>query len=154
MALADALRRAADAGRRAAQAAAQRPTTVTIRVQTYDDGVNVAGAALVSSTDTVVTPNPKVVPVADAPSAFGGGDAVPTSGVLRATTFRVGPITPTFPGGGYSADDLAPAGASNMRVSVMLAGGPFAAGGETHHVVALDASKPQSLYLLVTRSPQ
>jgi hypothetical protein len=156
MALADAYRRAAQAGRAAAQAAGQRPVTVTIRLQTYDDGVNVAGGALTATTDTTITPNPKVTPVAEGPgSAFGGGEAQGTSGVLRATTYRVGPITPTHPGGGYSKADLAPDGGSDRRVSVILAGGAFAAGGERYQLVALDdTTSPQSTFLLVTRRDQ
>jgi hypothetical protein len=153
--LSDALRRAADAGRRAAAAADQRPTTVTIAAVTYDASLNVAGAAVSATNLLTLSPNPKVEPFAEGdPSWYGGNNGASAGAPLRAGVYKVGPITPSFPGGGYAVADLAPDAAANKQVAVILAGGAFPAEGETYRIVGLDDSKPQSIFLYVARTKQ
>jgi hypothetical protein len=153
MATADRFRRAANAGRRAAVSVGQRPTTVSITVRTYSSDVNVLGATLSMSTVSTILPAPKVAPAGDGPfSWYGGGNGTDAGGVARAGLYLVGPITPSFPGGGYDESDLAPAGAANKRITVTLAGGDFPASGEVCSVLAIHRETPQSIHLLVQRT--
>ena len=155
MSVVDSLRRAAQAGRRAAASVGQRDTTVTVSVATYDESINVSGAALSSTTTTTLDPSPKVTPAGDgAFSQYAGGHGAEAGGVARAGLYRVGPITPSHPGGGYSESDLAPDGAANKRVTVTLAGGDFPTAGEVCRIVAIHRETPQSFFLLVERTKQ
>jgi hypothetical protein len=153
--LSDALRAAANAGRTAAAAVDQRPTTVTIATVTYDASLNIAGAEATLTSALTLSPNPKVEPFAEGdPSWYGGNNGANAGALLRAGVYKVGPITPTFPGGGYSVADLAPDAAANKQVVVSLAGGAFPAAGETYRIVGLDDAKPQSIFLFVARTKQ
>lgn len=153
---AERFRRAADRGRRVAAALEQRPVAVSVVVRTYSGAVGLATSSLSSTTTTLLDPAPKVVAAGEgASSAFGGDAPAATIARLRAGEYAVGPITKTFAGGGYSAADLAPAGASTKRVTLILAGGGFAANGEHFEVVEVDdTSHPQSIYLRVARTRQ
>lgn len=155
MSLADHLRRAAQYGRRRAQDVAQRTTTVALEVTVYSAAAGMAGATVSSTTTTTLAPNPKVERVsAGDPSYFLGGFAAAAGGDPAAPLWRVGPITKTHPGGGYAAADLLPTGGSDRTVRYRLTGDPFTSGGELHEVVAVEHETPQSLTLLVKRSPQ
>lgn len=158
MSLVDDLRAAAQAGRQAAADVEQRPTTVTIRVETYAAPINTltTGTTPSSTSDTVLTPSPKVMDLGTSdPSTFGGGVADDATGNLGATYYQVGPITQLWSGGGYSLrDTLAPAGAVNKRVLVKLEGPAFQSGGELFDVVRSWQTSAQSTYLIVRRTRQ
>lgn len=156
MTLRDALRRAADYGRRAAASVAQRPVTVTLRVESYSGAVGLTATTLVSTSDTTLDPSPKVVRLSAEDAAwFGGGAAAASAGLLSADVYRVGPVTKAYTGGGYTLAQLLPTGATTKRVLVVLAGDEFEAGGESFQVVDVDEhSHPQSLYLTVKRTRQ
>jgi hypothetical protein len=150
----DGLRRAANYGRKAAEKVAQRQITVTIRVLTYSGVYGMSGVTLSSTTDVVLKPNPKVVKTSDGlSSVFGGGVASDAVGNLTADSYRIGPITPSFGGGGYSASDLVPTGATNKRVLVLLEGTEFGS-GELYQVDSAEFAKPQSVFLNVSRTKQ
>ena len=151
---ADRFRRAANRGRIAAYRVAQRPTTVTIRVETYSGSVGANGVTLSSTSDTVLYPNPDVNPVGDLDSWYGGGSGATSGAKLRAPQYSVGPITSLFPGGGYADTTLAPTGGANKRVLVVLAGGDFPDAGESYSIADIEERSPQSTYLLVERSKQ
>jgi hypothetical protein len=123
-------RKAADRGRRVAAAHGQRETTVTIRVLTYSGTIGLAGVTLTSTADTVLDPSPKVARVGGAASFVGAGFVAASAGHLAADEYEIGPITPPFPGGGYSLAQLFPAGAAHKRVLVVLAGEHFDGAGE------------------------
>ena len=124
MAFKDAIRRAAEAGRRAAEPFT-RPTTVTVYVDVWSGPVGTDGATLLSSTPTTISPNPKVSAAGSGgPSAFGGGFASSSAGGLEATEFNVGPITLKHSTGGY---DVAPQLASSMHGSIVLMESPHTA---------------------------
>lgn len=148
-------RRAADAGRRAAEAAGARPTKVTIRTRTYSGAVNAAGTTLLSTSDVVLSPRPKVVPAGEGESSLYGGGLEAHPGTLGARSFVVGPITLDYPGGGYSLATLLPAESPSTRVTLVLEGDGFEASGEEFDLVAQpDASRPHQITLTVARSRQ
>ncbi len=156
MAFKDAIRRAAEAGRRAAEPFT-RPTTVTVYVDVWSGPVGTDGATLLSSTPTTISPNPKVSAAGSGgPSAFGGGFASSSAGGLEATECNVGPITLKHSTGGYDVDELLPPGDVNSDVYVLLAGGAFEGDGERFEVVpgSLDATRAHQFSFRVRRVPQ
>ena len=141
--------------RRIPEQLGQRPTAVTIRVRVYSAAVGATGTALVSTTDTVLDPRPKVVKVTDGqPSYFGGGTVSLSNGTLVAAVYEIGPVTQAFPGGGYAQDEVAPAGAYTKRVTVLLEGTEFTTGGEEFEVDSADFTRPQRGMLRVVRTRQ
>ena len=69
----DGIRRAADAGRRAAEPWV-RPTIVSIVVESWSGPYGAVGSTLLSTQTTVLDPRPKVQAIGDqGASAFGGG---------------------------------------------------------------------------------
>ncbi len=152
----DSIRRAAEAGRRAAVPFV-RPTTVTVVVDQYDAPVGLDGSIMTSSTSTVVEPAPKVSSDGDGgASAFGGGFASTSAGGLVATEYTIGPITLKHSTGGYDVDDLLPAGGVERDVYVILAGGAFEGTGERFEVVpgSVDASRAHQFTFRVRRATQ
>ena len=152
----DALRRAANAGRTAAETWV-RPTTVTVTVETYSEPVGSSGAGLVSTTTTTITPRPRVAAVGDGGgSAFGGGYASTSAGGLAATEYEIGPITLAYPGGGYDVDDVLPLGDVTKEVTLTLAGGAFESTGERFEVVpgSLVATRAHQFTFRVRRVQQ
>lgn len=145
----------ANAVRRIPEQLGQRTTSVTIRVRVFSAAVGATGTTLVSTTDTVLDPRPKVTQVTDGgPSYFGGGTVSLSNGTLVAAVYEIGPITQAFPGGGYEQDDVAPAGGSSRRVTVLLDGTEFTTGGEEFEVDAADWTCPQRGMLRVVRTRQ
>jgi hypothetical protein len=150
-----AFRAIADRVRRIPEALGQRTTQVTMRVRMYSGPVGAQGTALLSTTDTVLDPRPKVTQVTDGQkSYFGGGSLAESDGVTLAGVYEVGPITQAFPGGGYTQGDVVVAGAVTKRFTVVLEGDEFTAGGEEFMVTASDFSRPQRGMLQVTRTRQ
>lgn len=145
----------ADAVRAIPEAIGTRTTSVTIRVRTYSGAVGAQGVTVSSTTDTLVTPRPKVRQLIEGkPSYFGGGVFTDSTGRVVAGEYEIGPITQDFPGGGYTPADLAPTGAVNKRVTVLLAGDEFQSSGEEFEIVKLDASRPFRTMLAVARVRQ
>jgi hypothetical protein len=150
----DRYRAAANRGRIVAQAHGQRETTVTVRVETYSGPVGMAGTTLVSTTDTLLVPSPKVRRAGGVASYFGGGAAAGAGGPLEADEYEIGPITPPFPGGGYSLAQLLPAGGATSRISVILAGEHFGTGERFVPVEEPDPVHAQHNLFRVRRSHQ
>lgn len=131
-----------------------RNTLVTIRVRTYTAPVGESGVTT-TTTDTVLSPVPKVSQVSEGQRGyFGGGVLASSTGELRVGDYEIGPITQDFPGGGYAPTDLAPAGGVTKRVTVLLTGDEFSAGGEEFEIVQMDATRPFRTMLLVRRARQ
>jgi hypothetical protein len=147
-----AFRRIANAVRGIPEQLGARNTSVIVRVRTYSGAVGAQGTTLTSTADTVLTPIPKVTQVIEGtPSYFGGGIFTDSTGRVLAGEYEVGPITQEFPGGGYAPTDLAPAGSVSKRVTIVLTGDEFQAGGEEFEVIKVDATRPFRTMLLVTR---
>jgi len=145
----------ANAVRRIPETLGQRTTQVTLRVRTYSGPVGANGTALVSTTDTVLDPRPKVVEATDGQrSYFGGGSLAASDGVALAGVYEIGPLTQAFPGGGYAQNAVVIAGAVTQRFTVLLEGDEFSAGGEEFEVTASDFTRPQRGMLQVTRTRQ
>lgn len=150
-----AFRAIADRVRAIPETLGQRPTTVTIRVRTYSGALGAQGTTLVSTTDTVLSPRPKVREVSGgSPSFFGGGTLALHNGELEAAVYEIGPITQAFPGGGYTQSDVVPAGAYTKRVTVVLEGDEFTAGGEEFTIDQSDFTRPHRGMLRVIRTRQ
>lgn len=153
----DTYRRAADFGRKVA-AQHVRLVRVSIVRETWDAPVDTIDAAVVLTSATLLSPSPKVVANTEGPAtAFGGGPEAASTGVLRAAQYIVGPITRTFPGGGYTQAQLllAPASVSETVYLLLDDGGDqFTVGGEKFDVIAADASRPLRITLIVQRSAQ
>lgn len=146
-------RRAADAGRRAAESAGVRGTSVSVVVETYVAAIT-NGATPASTVTTVLSPRPKVRAATDKDGYFGGGTAAASDGVLSAGGYVVGPITLPYTGGGYSQEQLCPAGAATKRVYYLLEGDEFAAGGEKFRLLRADSTRPHQTTLMVERTRQ
>lgn len=152
--LRDAFRALADSVRAIPESMGTRGTSVTIRVRTYSAPVGESTAAA-TTTDTVLSPRPRVSQVSEGQRGyFGGGVLASSTGELRVGDYEIGPITQAFPGGGYDPTTLAPAGGVSSRVTVVLAGDEFAAGGEEFEIVQMDATRPFRTMLLVRRVRQ
>lgn len=152
----DGIRRAADAGRKAAEPWV-RPTIVTIVVETWSGPYGAVGSTLVSTDSTVLTPRPKVQAVGDqGASAFGGGYASTSAGGLVATEYEIGPVTLDYPGGGYTVRELLPLGAANKNVYVILADGAYEGSGERFKIDpgSLVATRAYQCTFRVVRSSQ
>lgn len=141
--------------RRIPEAFGVRTTLVTIRVRTYSAAVAASGTTLLSTSDTVLDPRPKVVEVTDGqPSYFGGGTLVASDGIARAGVYEIGPITQDFPGGGYTQTEVVPAASVTTRVTVLLEGDEFSSGGEEFEITGSDFTRPFRGMLQVTRTRQ
>lgn len=151
----NAFRSIANAARRIPEALGQRTTLVTLRVRTYSGPVGAHGVTLVSTTDTVIDPRPKVVQVTDGQrSYFGGGSLAQSDGTALAGVYEIGPITQSYPGGGYTQGDVVIAAAPNKRFTYVLDGDEFTTGGEEFEVTASDFTRPQRGMVQVTRTRQ
>ncbi len=135
-----------------------RTVTVSVVRETWSAPLGTLGAELVSTDSTPLSPSPKVVANTEGPtSAFGGGPEAASTGVLRAAQYVVGPITRSYPGGGYSQAQVLLASASVSESVYLLlddGGDEFTAGGERFDVFACDASRPLHLTIIAQRSAQ
>lgn len=153
--LRDAHRRAADAGRRAAEAVGARSIGVAVTVETYSAAVGTSGSTLSSTTTTTLDPRPKVTKVAPgSPSYFGGGVVAAGNAIMLAAEYAIGPITTTAGTIGYTLAQLCPPGSVAKNVYVTLTGDAFATGGERFEVVDAEASRPHQITLRVRRTHQ
>lgn len=156
MAFVEAFRKIADRARTIA-ALYVRPTTVTIVVNTYDGAVGTDGVSLVSSASTIISPSPKVALVgASGGSAFGGGYGANSAGGLASGSYRIGPITLPYDGGGYLPSTVLPDGDVTKETYVLLSGGAFAGNGERYEVVpgSVEATRAHQFSFTVQRTSQ
>jgi len=145
----------ADAVRRVPETLGQRTTLVTLRVRTYSGPVGAYGSTLQTTTDIVLDPRPKVVEVTDGQrSYFGGGSLAQSDGTSLAGVYEIGPITQSYPGGGYTQGSVVIAAAPNRRFTYLLDGDEFTTGGEEFEVTASDFTRPQRGMVQVTRTRQ
>lgn len=118
MTLRDRMSKVADKVRGLASKASidERTTSVTVRTVTYVGGRRGAEGPR-TTVDLLLAPRPKIVEV-------NGRDIAGSAGRYAVGDVKVGPITPTYTGGGYTQDQLAPALTSNgVDVLYVLAGG-------------------------------
>lgn len=150
----EAFRALADSVRRIPETLGTRGTAVTIRTRTYTAPVGESTATATVS-DVVLDPRPRVRQVSEGQRGyFGGGVLSASTGALRVGEYEIGPITQDFPGGGYTPSDLAPTGGVTKRITVVLEGDEFTAGGEEFEIVQMDATRPFRTMLLVARVRQ
>lgn len=150
-----AFRAIAGAVRRVPEALGQRPTLVTVRTRLYSGPVGMPGTTLVSTTDTILDPRPKVVEVTDGQrSYFGGGTLTANDGTALAGVYEIGPITQEFPGGGYTQAQVLPGGSSIKRQTIVLEGDEFSSGGEEFVITASDFTRPHRGMIQATRTRQ
>lgn len=154
MSLIDAHRRAADAGRRAAELAGARPITVTVRVRTYSAAIGTSGSLLASVVDTELSPRPRVRQLGPGESSFYGGGPGSAPSVSGTRVYEIGPITLTYPGGGYAIADVVPAESPSTRTTYVLNGDDFQDDEEFVLAGPPDASRPHQLTLRVHRAQQ
>lgn len=148
-------RLAANAGRRAAEAAGARPTSVVVTVETWSAPVGTSMSTLSSTTTLTLDPRPKVAKVSPgSPSYFGGGTLAASDGAMLAQEYVIGPITTTAGDVGYTLAQLLPAGGATKSVYVTLSGDGFATGGERFEAFDCDASRPHQITLRVHRTHQ
>jgi len=151
----DAFRSIANTVRGIPETLGQRTTQVTLRVRTYSGPVGAYGSTLQATVDTILTPRPKVVEVTDGQrSYFGGGSLAQSDGTALAGVYEIGPITQSFPGGGYTQGDVVIAAAPNKRFTYVLEGDEFTTGGEEFEATASDFTRPQRGMVQVTRTRQ
>lgn len=148
-------RRIADSVRRIPETLGQRPTLVTIRQRTYSGAIAAHGTTLLSAVDTVLDPRPRVVQTtAGQRSYFGGGTLMSNDGIGLATQYEIGPITQSFPGGGYTQSEVVRPDSTVVRTTVLLEGDEFSEGGEEFEITDSDFTRPQRGMLQVTRGRQ
>jgi hypothetical protein len=110
---------------------------------------------LLSTTDTEIVPRPRVQPAGggDASMYAGGPEAHP--GISGARAYTIGPITLAYASGGYTLASLLPAESPTTRVTIVLEGEDFDAGGEEFDLAAQpDASRAHAITLTVARTKQ
>jgi hypothetical protein len=115
-------------------------TSVTIRTRTWAGGrVNAEGGY--SDSNILITPRPKVREVAQREITGAGGR-------YEAGDVKVGPITPTYSGGGYTIAQLAPTASSNgVEILYVLAG---AIAGD-YKRIDLQTDRALSYFLILRR---
>ena len=153
----NAFRAIANSVRRIPESLGQRTATVTVRVRVYSAAVGASGTTITSTTDTILTPRPKVRQVSDGQkSYFGGGTLATLTGSALAGVYDIGPITPAFGAGGYDQGDLVVAASASKRVTLILddGGNEFTAGGEEFTITAADWTHPQHGMVQATRARQ
>lgn len=112
----DRLNAIADRVRRTPVALDERPTTVRIRTRTWAGGRRGSDGPT-TDTDVTLTPTPKVREVNQR-------DIAASAGRYILGDVKVGPITPTYPGGGYTMEQLAPTiTEGGIEIIYVLAGG-------------------------------
>lgn len=115
MTLRDRLNATAERVRGIPVALGERPTSVTIRTRTWGGGAKGADGAR-TDVDVTLTPAPRVREVNQR-------DIASSAGRYTIGDVKVGPITPTYPTGGYTQAQLAPvATARGTEVFYVLAG--------------------------------
>lgn len=132
-----------------------RPTPVAVRVETYDADI-ADGVTASSTTDTAITPSPKVEKLSmDKASFYGANLTAAIQGRTLLRTYQIGPITPSFGAGGSSLADLLGTASKRRRTLIVL--GPdddeFAGGAEVFVVVDY-VSKPLRFMLTVQEAAQ
>ena len=156
MTLQDELRAACDVGRQAAADVAQRNVTVKIVTETWTAPLGTSTSTLSSTSVRTLTPKPRCRPGSPTSDYFTGGIVADSTGALSAYDWEVGPITTSWPGGGYTMPQLAPAPTGvTQRVYVVLQGEPFAnnlQGGEPFEVLAIKYISSQSWVMAVRRA--
>lgn len=145
----DGFRRIADRVRAVRETLGQAPTSVTIRVESWSGGE--LGSGTNTPTDTVIAPVPKVTRLSDVPSYYATGILGAATGDSKARLYEIGPMTTSYAGGGYTAEQLAPPAstARGERLVYLLSGPDFASGGEVCNLVGIDASRPHQIRVLV-----
>ncbi len=112
----DQMNRLADRVRGVPQALDERTTSVTVRTVTWLGGRRGVDGGSVYS-DLVLTPRPKVREVSQR-------DIASSAGRYTVGDVKVGPITPAYPGGGYTVAQLDPTLTTNgLEVVYVLDGG-------------------------------
>lgn len=125
-----------------------RANVVQVRVRTYSGAVNADGTTLSSTTTTTLSPAPKVRRLSEGQgSYFGGGTLDASNGTALAEELEVGPITPDYATGGYTLAELAPAGASNKRVDLLI-------DSVAYTIFDADDTQPFRVMLKVRRATQ
>lgn len=156
MPIADRARRAADYGRKVVDRLGLRPSTATVTIETFADPWS-TGATPTSTTTYALSPRPKIVEAGavGVPSYFGGGSTADGGANLSADAYRIGPITPAYPGGGYSSAQLIPPQPDVLtRVYVVLTGPEFQSAGEKYQVINVDATNALHFFMDVVRTVQ
>lgn len=155
----DAWRSLVGLGEVLSEALGVRPTTVTLRVRQYSGAVHAPGTTLTSTTDTVVSPRPRVRQVRQGPKSEQVGyrdEAAITDATGQPVTLRyeVGPIPQEYDGGGYDPADFTPTDDATRRLTIVLAGPDFGPTPVEHEVVRTGADDPLTFTLVVTRTRQ
>ncbi len=118
----------------------ERTTSVTIRTRTWTGG-RVGADGGTSDSDVTLTPRPRVKELSQREIAGSGGR-------YQAGDVRVGPITPAWSSGGYTAAQLAPVITANgIEILYVLAGG---IAGE-YSRVDLETARSHSYFLVLRR---
>lgn len=118
----------------------ERTTSVTIRTRTYAGGRRGSDGPK-TDVDVVLTPAPKVREVSQR-------DITGSAGRYTVGDVKVGPITPSYPTGGYTEAQLAPTSSSSgVEVFYVLEGGVT---GE-YSRVDLSSDRSHSWFLVLRR---
>ena len=95
-----------------------RPYEVYVRVTTFSGPRVGLGAATLSETRLLVGgQNPKV-------RAIRSKDTVAGTAEFSNDTWEIGPLTPSFPGGGYTPEAINPAGTATPATTLYVLKGP------------------------------
>lgn len=152
----------ANAASVAAEAIGARSTSVTLRVRQYSGPVHVHGTTLTSTTDTAVSPRPRVRQVRRGRTDDQVGwrdEAQLTDATGQPVTLRyeIGPIAQRFTsgaGGGYDPADFTPTDDPTRRLTLVLAGDDFGAEPVEFEVIRTSADDPLTFTLTVQRTRQ
>ena len=119
--------------------------TVTVRVRKWDEGQ--VGLGDPTDTDTPIlvgqNQNPKVRRVSYKETVAGGGR-------YQEGSYKVGPLTPQFAGGGVAFSDIAPPVQPGTEVYYILKGNDTPPEGTVCTAAAEQGDHPLHMYLMLT----
>lgn len=152
----DTLRRAADAGRRAAASLggatpAVRDVRVYLRTQTYGAALGRSDDGNPTNADVEILPTPRVVRLSEQQASYYGADLGPIGGG-QVEVYDVGPITAPFDAGGAALSTLVASATTSVRPLVVLTGDRIPSGTAVCQVVRSSKAGVTGLGLIVRRT--
>ena len=150
MSLVDSLLPVVDIGESLCGIFGLRPISVTRRIRSWS-GARI-GLGTATTTDTPITNKGGQPPYVRSLSTK---DVIASGGLYSLDMYEVGPVVPTYIGGGTAKQTLDPPTTSNpQEVFYNLSGKMFAVGGEWFELVSTRTDDPFGYYMVLKKTAQ